>query len=323
MSATSRFAVVGLAAALVSGVLAAAPASAAVQVRDAGQLSKALRNAKPGTTIRIAKGTYNGTFRLRAKGTKAKPITIIGAKGAVLRGERAKKGKVLQLEQAAWVKISGITVTNAQKGILIDRSHHILLDHVTVHGTGNEAVHFRTNTTDSVIRYSRIYNTGVVKPKFGEGVYIGSAVSNRKNDKSDRNSVHHNTFGPNVRAEAIDVKEYSSNGRIYDNTFDGRGLSGANFADSWIDVKGNRYLIRNNKGRNTLADGMQVHQVVPGWGCFNVFRGNVLDLRGAKGDEGKAYGISAPNLPQGCPVTVHADNKVIGGTALTNVAVTP
>ncbi|GAA3198351.1 right-handed parallel beta-helix repeat-containing protein [Actinocorallia longicatena] len=322
MSATSRIVATGLAAAVAGAVLSAAPAGAAVQVRTAGQLSKALRTAKAGTTIRIAKGVYTGTFRLKAKGTKARPITIAGAKGAVLRGEKAKKGKVLSVDGSAWVKITGITVTNAQKGIMLNGSRRVLIDHVTVHGIGMEAVHFRHNSTDNVIRYSRIYDTGVHKAKFGEGVYIGSAVSNGRNDRSDRNSVHHNTFGPNVRAEAIDVKEYSSQGKIYKNLFDGRGLSGANFADSWIDVKGNGYLIQANKGRYTLADGMQVHSVVKGWGCGNVFKGNSLDVRGARGDGGrKAYGIFVANPPAGCKTTVTADNKVVGGAGLTNIAV--
>jgi len=321
MSAITRFVAAGLAAGLGGVLVAAAPAEAAVQVRTAGQLSKALRGAKPGTTIKIAKGVYTGTFRLRARGTKARPITIIGAKGAVLRGENVRKGKVLALDGAAWVKINGISVTNAQKGILVDRSHRVLLDRVKVFGTGMEAVHFRYGTTDSVIRYSRIFDTGLYKPQFGEGVYIGSAQSNQKNDSSDRNSVHHNVIGPNVRAEGVDAKEYSSGGKIYANRFDGRGLSGKNYADSWVDIKGNGYLVAGNKGANTLADGMQVHSVANGWGCGNVFKGNTLDLRAAPGIDGRAFGIFAPDATTTCKTTVTPDNQVTAGTGLTNVPV--
>jgi hypothetical protein len=312
---------VGLAAGLGGVLFAAAPAEAAVQVRTAGQLSRALRSAKPGTTIKIARGVYTGTFRLSARGTKARPITIIGAKGAVLRGEKVGKGKVLTIDGAAWVKISGISVTNAQKGILIDHSHRVLLDRVKVFGIGMEAVHFRHGTTDSVVRYSRIFDTGLYKPQFGEGVYLGSAQSNQKNDRSDRNSVLHNVIGPNVRAEGVDAKEYSSGGKIYANRFDGRGLSGENHADSWVDIKGNGYLVEGNKGANTLADGMQVHSVANGWGCGNLFKANSLDLRGARGVDGKAYGIFAPDATAACRTTVTPDNKVTAGTGLTNVPV--
>lgn len=312
-------AVVAAAALAVSGVLAAGvPAQAAAKVRTVPQLVKALKKAGPGTKIRVAKGVYRGSFKLTASGTRKRPIQIIADKGAVLAGPSIRKGMTLHLNGVRWVAVQGLTVQGGQKGVMLDRARNVVLDRITVRRTGMEAVHFRTHSTDNVLRRSRISDTGLYKARFGEGVYIGSAKSNMKNDRSHRNRVVGNKIGPNVRAEGVDAKEYSRDGLIRGNRFDGRGLSGENFADSWIDVKGNGYLVQDNKGVRTLADGFQVHTVVKGWGCGNRFAANVLNLTGAPGKDGAAYGINAPDHSAACPTEVTADNQVIGGTAPTS-----
>ena len=62
------------------------------------------------------------------------------------------------------------------------------------------------------------------------------------------------------------------------NKFNSTGITGANSGDSWMDIKGNYCLIENNVGFNPqgsiLKDGYQVHCVVNGWGCYNVFKNN-------------------------------------------------
>jgi hypothetical protein len=143
-----------------------------------------------------------------------------------------------------------------------------------------EAGHFRKNSCRNRLESSEIHTTGRVKPDYGEGVYIGSAKSNLVGDASDFNQVVGNLIGPDVTAEGIDIKEYSRGGLIADNIFDGRGVTGANSADSWIDVKGNGYLIQRNSGTGSLKDGMQTHDAVSGWGSYNVFDANVLNVDG-------------------------------------------
>ena len=51
-------------------------------------------------------------------------------------------------------------------------------------------------------------------------------------------------------------------------------MSGENFADSWVDVKGNDWLVEGNTGVNALLDGFQTHVQLAGWGQGTVFRGN-------------------------------------------------
>ena len=116
-------------------------------------------------------------------------------------------------------------------------------------------------------------------------MYLGSATSNWKTysngkpDTSDRNRVIGNTISY-TGAESIDIKEGSTGGIIANNRFDGTNMSGENYADSWLDVKGNNYTVTGNSGANSILDGIQVHNVVSGWGNNNVFKANSVNVNG-------------------------------------------
>ncbi|WP_285742094.1 right-handed parallel beta-helix repeat-containing protein [Lentzea sp. NBRC 105346] len=322
----------------------------ATEVSNSDQLKAALANATPGTTIKLAPGTYRGAFATQRAGTAAKPITLTGPPAAVLindgpSGEPPQcpvptagwdSGYGLWLFGAPYWNLTGFTVAESKKGIVLDNSPHVTIDGVTVHHVDEEAVHFRRSSSDAVIRNSRITDTGLVQPSYGEGVYIGSANSNWSchgntggADRSDRVQVVGNTFGPRVAAEHIDVKEGTSQGVIRGNTFHGQGIAGQNSADSWIDVKGSGYLIEDNTGDfsspGVFANGYETHN--PGTspsfpnGCGNTWRGNKSDLGGV----GQyAIYVSSASKCAANPNVVFASNTVTRAKkGLTNVKVTP
>jgi nitrous oxidase accessory protein NosD len=308
------------AALLAAGLLtAAAPASAAttVEVSTATQLKAALAAAVPGQIIHLADGTYTGNFKVYVSGTETARITLTGSPDAVLTTPYGGYG--LYLDGASYWTVQGITVTGAQKGIVTDTASHVVIDSVTVHDLLMEGVHFRDSSTDDVIRDSHIYNTGLQRPGYGEGVYVGTA--NTLSDRSDRVQILDNVIGPNIGAENIDLKEGTTGGLVSGNTFDGSGLSMTNYDDSWVDVKGNGYTVVGNHGTRTLNDGYQTHTQQPGWGCGTVFRDNDSDLTGATGTDRLA--IDVTNYSASCPTTVYSSNTVTGGYGLTDIAVTP
>jgi parallel beta-helix repeat protein len=325
----------------------AAPGTRAVQVSTGAQLSAALANARPGDTISLAAGRYDGAFFATASGTANAPITLTGPRSAVLSNSGggcdphvpsspkaiSYCGFGLHLNRVSYWQLKGFAVTNSAKGIVLDGSSHNVIDGVEVSKTGDEGVHFRTSSSDNVLQNSAVHDTGVKQPGFGEGLYFGSAKSNwskygenggKGPDRSDRNQAVNNRFGPNVAAEHIDIKEGTVGGAVRGNTFDGRGMSGANFSDSWIDVKGSGYTLTGNHGTNSggkvLVDGYQVHQIVSGSGCGNVFRGNDSDLGGGSG-----YAINVTSQPKcsGSPNVVFSSNTVAHARkGLTNIPVT-
>ncbi|WP_328945226.1 right-handed parallel beta-helix repeat-containing protein [Streptomyces sp. NBC_00250] len=303
--------------ALLAVPLVAPPASAAtIEVSTAAQLKTALTNARPGDTIHLADGTYTGNFKATTPGTSSARITLTGSSRAVLT---AGGGYGLHLNGASYWTVKGVTVTGGQKGIMADTADGVVIDGVTVHDLDMEGVHFRNSSRNGVIKNSKIYDTGNDGRGMGEGVYVGTAGN--LGDRSDGAQILNNVIGPDVGGESVDIKEGTTGARIVGNTFDGRGLTGANFDDSWVDVKGNGVLVENNTGVNTTNNGFETHTQQSGWGCGTVFKGNRSNLTGATGAQRLA--INVTNRSGSCPTTVYASNTVTGGNGLTNIPVTP
>ncbi|WP_129590517.1 right-handed parallel beta-helix repeat-containing protein [Cryobacterium aureum] len=253
-----------------------------VTVADADELTEALGNAAAGDAIELVAGTYIGNFVAENSGTADAPITLCGTADAILDGGDESHGYVFHLDGAKYWHLTGFTVTNGQKGLMADTTVGTIIEGLTVNHIGDEAIHLRKASTDNVIVGNTISDTGLRKPKFGEGIYIGTAESNWCDisdcspDLSDRNRVEFNTiFG--TTSESVDIKEGTSGGIVKGNTFDGSFIVEA---DSWVDVKGNDWTIEGNVGTTSPNDGFQTHEIVDGWGTGNVFRGNTANVNG-------------------------------------------
>ncbi|MGG2465413.1 right-handed parallel beta-helix repeat-containing protein [Streptomyces sp. RGM 3693] len=286
-----------------------------VNVSTAAQLKSALAAARPGDTIQLADGIYRGNFSASTAGNAASRITLTGSSQAVLT---ASGGYGLHLDGASYWTVQGLAVTGGQKGIVMDAADGVVIDTVTVHDLTMEGVHFRTSSKDGIIRNSAIRDTGKDGRGMGEGIYVGSAGGT--DDKSDNVQILNNTIGPGVGGENVDIKEGTTGAKIIGNNFDGSGLTGANFDDSWVDIKGNKVLVENNTGAHTTNNGYETHTQQPGWGCGAVFRGNRSDLSGATG--AGRYGFNITNYQaDSCPVSIADDNTVTGGRGTANPGV--
>jgi hypothetical protein len=267
--------------------------SPTVQVSDAGQLQQALASAQPGDSIALLDGEYDGTFVASIAATADQPIFLCGGRDAVLDGGDVEDGYVLHLNGANYWRLVGFTVRNGQKGVVLDGVAGAVVQELTVTRIGDEAIHLRSNSTGNAVLGNEVSQTGLRRDTFGEGIYVGSAVSNwgtytdGEPDRSDYNLVSGNDIS-RTGAESVDIKEGTSGGALIGNTFDGAGMSGG---DSWVDVKGNDWLIKNNVGRNTPEDGYQTHHITGDWGSNNVFTGNVAQMDGP----GVGYYIHDPD----------------------------
>ncbi|MFW5434878.1 right-handed parallel beta-helix repeat-containing protein [Paenibacillus apiarius] len=256
----------------------------AISCSTASCLSSALKNVMPGNKIVLAPGTYKGSFSSDADGTADQPIIIQSqdpANPAVLAGHSTGSGFSLRVRGDYWM-IRDLQFTNAQKGIVLDHSNHTLITNVEVYNIGSEGVHFRDGSSYSTIQNSNIHHTGRISPGYGEGVYVGSAEGASYNQATHYNTIRNVVIGPHVTAEHIDIKERTIGTLVENCTFYGEGISGKNYADSFIDVKGNEAVIRNNIGyqdnNSSIVDAFQLHQIVAGWGINNKFINNTLHL---------------------------------------------
>jgi hypothetical protein len=302
-----------------------------VHVSTAVQLQAALLDARPGDAIELEDGTYNGKFVVapNVSGTAANPILLRGSRQAILDAGNINTGYVLYLQSDYWT-IKGMTITNGLKGIMADGVHFNIIDSVQVTHIGEEGIHLRRFSSHNTIQNSEITHTGLKTPDYGEGVYIGSAKSNWATytngspDLCDSNYVLNNKIGPGIAAECIDIKEGTTGGLIRGNDFDATGITGANSADSWMDVKGNYYLVENNNGYNPagsfLKDGYQVNVAYAGWGNYNEFKNNVCTVNAA----GYGFYIKLTSS-SGTAVgnKVYAGNQVAGAASgLSNIPLT-
>jgi hypothetical protein len=288
-----------------------------VDVADADGLQRALDQARPGQVIRLADGRYEGQFVARAQASAETPIRLCGSRNAVLDGGDVEHGYTLHLDGASYWQVRGITVTGGQKGVMVDSGAGNRIEGVLVTSVGDEAIHLRRNSTGNVVADNVVRETGRLKPKYGEGIYIGSARSNWCRltdcgpDRSDGNDIVGNDIA-GTTAEAVDIKEGTSNGMLRGNVFDGSQIVKA---DSWVDVKGNSWTIEGNTGTSSPQDGFQVHKAVAGWGQDTVFSGNRATVNGP----GYGINVAAPSALRSS-TKIGCDNVTVGAErGLSNV----
>ncbi|MFD4509675.1 right-handed parallel beta-helix repeat-containing protein [Streptomyces sp. NPDC058457] len=304
----------GSAAAVASGPVKCPAAT--VTVSDAKSLKDALDQAQPGDVIKMQDGVYSDRFTAADPGTADRPIFLCGGPGAVIDAGDVDGGYAFHLDGASHWRLIGFTVRNGQKGVMADKVQGTVIQGLTVENIGDEGIHLRDFSSGNVVEDNTVRATGKRKETFGEGIYVGSAESNWctvtdcKPDKSDDNVIRGNHVS-DTTAESVDIKEGTTGGSLIGNTFDGAGLSGGH-NDSWVDVKGNDWLIKGNVGRHSREDGFQTHQILDGWGTGNVFQANTAQV------DGPGYGFHFAPVENN---KVTCDNKVSDAAkGLANVA---
>jgi len=276
------------------------------------QIQSALKNAIAGDTIIIKAGTYTGStstsgnsssfFYSSKSGTSSAKIILkseSASSPAVLAGTGYDVGYTFYLTGNYW-EIRDVKFKNAKNGIMLDNANNNLLYNLEVYNIGQEGVHFRDGSSNNVADKCYVHHTGKTKPEYGEGFYVGSDYTKWTDNggsyikECDNNNIKNSKMGPYCYAEPIDIKEGSTGTIVEGNTFDATGIKGLNGGDSFMDVKGNNSIIRNNvgyrNGASYLLDAFQVHQKSSGWGVNNNFYGNTVYL-----DNTTAYVVNAPN----------------------------
>ncbi len=263
-----------------------------VLVTDTQSLIDALADARAGDEVVLREGIYeNGkwigkwaVFFAEASGTAAQPITIRSEDPdhpATLCGVDQENKIVLWITGDYW-HIENLRCCEAQKGIVLDRSCHSVISGCEVYNVGLEGIHLRDDSAYCLIENCKIHDTGTVKPQYGEGIYIGSAIGTEDYGFE----CHYNTVRgceiSRVAAECIDIKEFTCGTLVEDCTFDGSCISGENGANSFIEIKGNDVVIRNNTGcRNGCEQqlyGFDLYAPLPEWGQNATIYQNTLYL---------------------------------------------
>lgn len=248
---------VALLLSVLSAAIAGCEAQRVVNVANSQQLIAAVVDVRAGDEIVIASGSYFSplhptSFRddafitSYASGTEDQRITLRGANKdfpPVIFGTEIIFWSVIRLLNGAnWWVIEDLILNVAQVGIMIDASDNTEIRRVQVRRTGQEGIHIRSGAKNTLIEDCKISETGQDNAGFGEAIYIGSDRSHHNFYAADVGNtvIRNNVIGPFVRGEPFDIKEGTFDTIIENNTVNAEGLSGQNFADSFVDIKGSR-----------------------------------------------------------------------------------
>jgi parallel beta-helix repeat protein len=283
--------------------------SNAIYVTNTEELKAALAAAKPGDEIVLAEGeyVYSGStpkgrmFTGEADGTEESPITLRSENPdnpSVISGVTTASNYGLTITGDWWI-VKDIIVTNASKGIIVDNSNYTKLIGCEVYNIGSEGIHLRDNSSYCLVEECYVHDTGIVSPSYGEAVYVGSSKSTTGYGYScDYNTIRNCRLGPNVAAEHVDVKEYTTGTIIEYCTFDGTGMSGENYADSFVNIKGNDCILRYSTGYRNGCDKINyvfdMSKMDEGWGRNAFIYGNKAYMdTDVNGKGGKMYFLNA------------------------------
>lgn len=254
-------------------------ATAQIIVSNTTELRNAMSTAVAGDEIIVMPGVYEPGGKVKdavgkwvrftsdQSGEAGNPIILRGSDSAnrpLLQcpDNDIYDGAVLSITGDYW-EIKNLKIAQGSKGVMLDTANHCTLYNIDVQDVGEEAIHLRSGASDNLIDNCTISNTGVQKPDFGEGIYIGSdrAQHDTYNPDCNRNIVQNCILGPNIRAEHFDIKEGTEYTIVRDCTMDGTGITGENFSDSFLDVKGiytsvyrNTMTVNGNTNINSFID---------------------------------------------------------------------
>ncbi|MBQ8012462.1 MAG: right-handed parallel beta-helix repeat-containing protein [Oscillospiraceae bacterium] len=266
-----------------------------VLVTTSDELLAALADAKAGDEIILREGIYQNdvflgdgiwsAFYAKADGTAEQPIILRSEDPehpATISGVTQENKVALKIVGSYW-EIRDLKVCEAQKGIFLQQSEHSIISGCEVYNVGAEAIHIIDNSSYNLVEDCYVHDAGTHTPQYGEGVYIGSS----KNTDGYGYECHYNTvrncrLGPNIAADHVDIKEFTIGNIVEYCTFDGTGMQGQNGGNSFVEVKGNHCIIRNNTGfRNgceQVLGAFDANVQVDGWGQDNLIYENTVDL---------------------------------------------
>ncbi len=120
-----------------------------------------------------------------------------------------------------WI-FTGFRVTNlGYAGWFFRGAAFNLVDGIEIDHSQQELLVLADASHDNIVRNSSFHDSGLGAPRYGEGIYIGNGSTD--SDPADNNQVIGNWFGPNIRAEHVDVKRGTSGNVVEGNMSDATG----------------------------------------------------------------------------------------------------
>ena len=297
----------------------------AVVVTTSDAANSAIAAAAPGTAVRLADGDFDEPLNISNRhGTADDPIVICGSRNAtvnVFPTGTVMAGKVgVLVEDSSFITLYGFTVRNAQKGVQVKSSGHVVVASLRVQHTAQGGIYVARDSADTIVSGNYISDTGNDSDipvgngpvwhqdgRYGEGIYIGNSRANDscedagcEPDRTTRTVVAWNVI-TDTTAESIEAKEDTTDGLIFNNH---TTITPPVWSDvrASIQVKGDGYLVQKNTIASALDGGLRFVQQ------------NVYDKDGNR--------IEPPLVPHGRNNAVASNTFDMNGSAPIYVVVT-
>jgi hypothetical protein len=218
-----------------------------INVSTYSGLTTALAAALPGDCIMLTAGTYqlSANLLLTRPGTAGSPIVIQGVGNTTVINVNLQQ----VLISASYVQLRRLRLTNFNTvGLRLNGVTGVVLDTVQIDHTKQEAMAIKQGSHHNIIQNCTFFDTGYYIPNYGEAIYIGNSgdPGYPLDFGVTDNQILTNHFGPNVRAEAIDLKEGADRTIIRGNFISGIGAVFYAGTKTLVAVLGNDTIIDNN-----------------------------------------------------------------------------
>ena len=249
-----------------------------IYVYAGDDLNMILNQAKGGDTIIISQGTYAAVNLSDKKFSEQRPLTVkAGNTGdVVVSGNSLSQGCALEIKNCSYIVFEGIAFTNALWGIYVKNSTHIILLNNEIYNTGQEGCHIGQSSKYVDVIGNKIYNTGKVRPKWAEGVYVGSGSYGRGNfpDNCEYIWIEGNHIFETGNAEAINVKSECFHITVRNNRIhDIRPGTSEQYNQAAITVEGGDNSLKNNyrigEKRDVWVENNTIENVSGGYSDWN------------------------------------------------------
>ncbi|PKH06255.1 hypothetical protein CXF93_10040 [Moritella sp. Urea-trap-13] len=190
------------------------------------KLSLALERYIEGDVVCLA-DSYQPVILIEDFNSGSKPLIIrpLQYLGTTIKS-RYYQGTGLTIKNSNGIIIEGLIITGGLSAILIQDSSNISITSNRVFNTGNQAISIKPRHyggSHYLIKDNIVFNTGMLNPQYGEGLYIGDGsytkdrsrlrIQHTVRDVTIMNNIIHHTGN-----EAIDVKANAYDVKILNNT---------------------------------------------------------------------------------------------------------
>jgi hypothetical protein len=238
-------------------------------------IQHAIDEADAGDTIYVRSGSYGVAEFENKYGNPTNPITLAAYPGeehlAIIQGTSYSPQYGLRVTDSNYITVKDLAFTGTQKAIGVEGSHHVIIEGNLVHDVGMEAISYRKNSSNGIIRDNEIYNMGMETPQFGEGIYIGNGSYPGAHSVTYPDTTHHITISGNEiyhtggqSAEGINIKGEADNILIENNVIHdlivGTG-GGINFDAITVDPNDGSYYYAKSVNREHIVRNNTIYNI--------------------------------------------------------------